>query len=320
MPCNNKMIFIHGPLLSGIGQVVKQYCELVQGTLVDFTDDFTIKVPKNSQAFVFCLPMNYHMEKIKQLQTITHKVIYMTVCETETVHKLYGHLFDTIKQPVAVPSEFCKKVFERQFPQHSFYVLRHHVKVPKEIKFRTAKSNYIFYHIGNISDPRKQCDHIIKAFTELKLTGASLIFKASCLKPVNLSIPGVHVINGLIDDEQLEHIHNGCDCYVSFSCSEGVGMGAVEAAIRNKPVIITEYGGAKEYISTPYTISCTKKPIGFTDFLYEPQMEWGCPDYEQLKEFMRECYNKKLRVMNHDHTRRVVNAEIIKQQLGRSSS
>ena len=33
------------------------------------------------------------------------------------------------------------------------------------------------------------------------------------------------------------------DCYVSFSSSEGVGMGAVEAAIRNKPVIITDYGG-----------------------------------------------------------------------------
>jgi len=314
------MIFVHGPLLSGIGQVVKQYCELVQGTLVDFTADFGVKIPKNEPVFVFCLPINYHMEKIKQLQTITQKVIYMTVCETETVHNLYGDLFNVIKQPVAVPSEFCKKVFERQFPQHSFYVLRHHVKPPKEIKFRTAKSNYIFYHIGNISDPRKQCHQIITAFKELQLPGSSLILKASCLQPVQVSIPGVHIINGLIDDDQLEHVHNGCDCYVSFSCSEGVGMGAVEAAIRNKPVIITEYGGAKEYISTPYTIRCTKKPIGFTDFLYEPQMEWGCPDYEQLKEFMKECYNKKLRVMNHDHTRRVVQPEIIKRQLGQQSN
>ena len=314
------MIFIHGPLLSGIGQVTKQYCELVQGTLVDFTHDFSVKIPKDSEVFVFCLPIGYHMEKIKQLQTITHKVTYMTVCETETVHRLYGDLFATIKQPVSVPSEFCKKVFERQFLQHSFYVLRHHVKVPKEIKFRTAKSTYIFYHIGNISDPRKQCQQIITAFKELQLPGSSLILKASCLQPVQVSIPGVHVINGLIDDEQLEHIHNGCDCYVSFSCSEGVGMGAVEAAIRNKPVIITEYGGAKEYVNTPYTISCTKKPIGITDFLYEPHMEWGCPDYEQLKEFMTECYNKKLRVMNHDHTRRVVNPEIIQQQLGQQST
>jgi glycosyltransferase involved in cell wall biosynthesis len=66
----------------------------------------------------------------------------------------------------------------------------------------------------------------------------------------------------------MEHIHNGCDCYVNFSCSEGVGMGAVEAAMHNKPVIITEYGGASEYVNTPYTISCTLKPIGFDDFLY----------------------------------------------------
>jgi hypothetical protein len=44
---------------------------------------------------------------------------------------------------------------------------------------------------------------------------------------------------GLLSDEEMENIHALGDCYVSFSSSEGVGMGAVEAALRNKPVIIT---------------------------------------------------------------------------------
>ena len=57
----------------------------------------------------------------------------------------------------------------------------------------------------------------------------------------------------------MEDIHSKSDCYVSFSSSEGVGMGAVEAAVRNKPVIITDYGGATEYIETPYTINVNFK-------------------------------------------------------------
>ena len=46
----------------------------------------------------------------------------------------------------------------------------------------------------------------------------------------------------------MDKIHKSSDCYVSFSSSEGVGMGAVEAALRGKPVIITDYGGAPEYV------------------------------------------------------------------------
>ena len=306
------MLFINTTQLSGIGQVVKKYAELVNGTLID-------NVPENhtdEPIFFFCLPIYATIEKIKKLkQNCKNKVTYMTVCETETVHESYGAMFKDIGSDIAVPSEFCKNVFSRQFPEYTFYVIRHTVSPFVLQPPRKAKNKYIFYHIGNIIDPRKQCHKIIQAFTELNLPDSSLILKATCAKTVILEVPNVHVINGVIDDEQMEHIHNGCDCYVNFSCSEGVGMGAVEAAMHNKPVIITEYGGASEYVNTPYTISCTLKPVGFDDFLYKRDMVWGCPDYNQLKEFMTECYTKKLRTMNHEYTRYVVNPEIIKSQM-----
>jgi len=303
------MLFINTSQLSGIGQVIKKYAELVNGTIID-------DIPVTDEPiFFFCLPISTTVEKIKKLKQNGNKVIYMTVCETETVHESYGYMFRDIACDIAVPSEFCKNVFSRQFPEYTFYVLRHPVS-PFVLKPpRKAKDTYIFYHIGNIIDPRKQCHKIIQAFTELNLPNSSLILKATCAKTVNIKVPNVHVINGIIDDEQMEHIHNGCDCYVNFSCSEGVGMGAVEAAMHNKPVIITEYGGASEYINTPYTISCTLKPIGFDDFLYKSDMVWGCPDYNQLKQFMTECYTKKLRIMNHEYTRYVVNPETIKSQM-----
>ena len=83
-------------------------------------------------------------------------------------------------------------------------------------------------------------------------------------------------------------------------------MGAVEAALNNKPVIITEYGGCSEYVKTPYTISCGRTKVGVDDFLYTKDMEWGDPDFAQLQNFMKDAYEKKLSYMNHEHTRNLM--------------
>ena len=68
----------------------------------------------------------------------------MTVCETETVHEDYGKLFELFDS-IAVPSEYCKNVFERQFPDTKFCVIHAHIP---------DKRPYTFYHIGNVYDPR----------------------------------------------------------------------------------------------------------------------------------------------------------------------
>ena len=106
--------------------------------------------------------------------------------------------------------------------------------------------------------------------------------------------------------EELEGVHAAGDCYVSFSHSEGAGMGAIEAAMRNKPVIIPEYGAGKEYIDPPYIIPCTRTKVGIYDFMYEPDMEWGDPDFETLKTFMKDAYDKQLRVMPHPKTHSIM--------------
>jgi glycosyltransferase involved in cell wall biosynthesis len=139
-----------------------------------------------------------------------------------------------------------------------------------------------------------------------------LFLKATCNEVIKWKIPGVVIINGLLNDSDIDIIHNTGHCYVSFSNSEGVGMGAVEAAARDKPVILTEFGGATEYIKTPYTIKCERKFIGYNDFLFTSNLEWGKPNVEQLYEFMRDAYNKKLTYMDHQHTRDFVNPEKIK--------
>jgi hypothetical protein len=83
----------------------------------------------------------------------------------------------------------------------------------------------------------------------------------------------------------------------------------------DKPVIITDYGAPTEYIKTPYTIKCGLRPIPEDDFLFKKGMLWGDPDYNQLLEFMKDAYDKRLRFMDHSHTKSVVSAENIKNQI-----
>jgi hypothetical protein len=91
-------------------------------------------------------------------------------------------------------------------------------------------------------------------------------------------------------------------------------MGAVEAAIRNKPVIITGFGGAPEYIKTPYTITCEPQELEKDDFLFKKGMVWGKPNFDQLLAFMRHASETKLRYMYHAHTKQLVSGENVLQE------
>jgi glycosyltransferase involved in cell wall biosynthesis len=270
-------------------------------------------VSRDDDVFIFALPVPDIIRYVAHVKSTARKTVCMTVCETETVHEMYGSLV-RLFSTVYVPSEFCQSVFSRQFPDTRFEVIRHHVplfKVPRN----KDTSTYIFYHIGNVLDPRKQTKKIIEAFMRLNKPDTLLVLKATCKEPVNWKLPRVHVINGLVSDEQMTAIHERCHCYVSFSHSEGVGMGAVEAAMCDKPVIITEYSAPKEYIKTPYTIKCGTTTLPCDDFLFQKGMVWGDPDFKQLMEFMKDAYDERLTKMDHSHTRSLVSAEAVSSQI-----
>ena len=104
------------------------------------------------------------------------KVTCMTVCETDPVHEDYGLICEHFDR-IAVPSEFCRDVLSRQFPQTEFYVIHAHPQRP-----------YAFYHIGNIADDRKQFNSILEAFVRLNKPDARLLVKATCNRPVEIKL------------------------------------------------------------------------------------------------------------------------------------
>jgi len=291
-------LFIGPTALAGIGQVTKRYSRLVpDGEYVEFGQK--PKHDKYDTGFAFVLPLADQLALVDQYAKFCKKMIYMTICETETVNPAYGMLVGRYS-PIYVASEFCKKVFKKQFPQGDWRILRLFADAPPVPRVNPFTEPYIFYTIGNVADPRKNINALLNAMANFP--GAHLLIKATCNQPIQVNHPRVTIINGLLTDEQMENVHAKGHCYVNCSHSEGVGMGAVEAALRNKPVIITDYGGLKEYVKTPFVVKCNLGPIGFDDFLFTRDLVWGHPSYEDLVSHMATCYEQRLTTWEHSHT------------------
>ena len=303
-------LFVGPRLLAGIGQVTKRYAELTGGEYVE------LGVPPQKshykKGFAFVLPFESNVQLADQYASLCDEMMYMTICETEPVNEAYGML--TKYKTLWVASDFCKEVFSRQFPDVNWKVLRLYAPTPAVLRSPKTSGPYVFYTIGNIADPRKNVQALLSAFQEGQFPNARLLIKATCNSDIKLEMPGVTVINGLLTLEQMESIHAQGDCYVNCSHSEGVGMGAVEAALRSKPVIITDYGGLHEYVKTPWVVPCTKGRIGFDDFLFKADHMWGHPSYPDLVTHMKDCYEKQVRSWDHQHTRDIM--EEIKVTLG----
>jgi glycosyltransferase involved in cell wall biosynthesis len=292
------MLFIGSSLKSGIGQHANKYTKIFPDASY-----FTIgsKIPEDEYGLIFLLPLREHIEYAKYAKTRVKHLACMTVCETTTVHEDYGMIMEEFDR-VAVPSEFCKSVLSRQFPKNDFYVIHAHIPKPRE-------KPYVFYHIGNIMDDRKNFKQILQAFVRLNEPNTRLVVKATCNQDVDIRLPRVEVINNMLDSHEMDDLHRRCDCYVNFSKSEGVGMGAIEAAIRDKPVILTDFGGPSEYIKSPYMINCELQELENDDFLFQKGMIWGKPNFDQLLEFMKHAYENKVYTMDHIFTKQVVNRE-----------
>lgn len=297
-------LFIGPNPLAGIGQVTLQYLKCVQS--LGHEAEYVVLgaqplATRYDRGFAFLLPLEDHMTLFDSVSKLCDRVQVMTVCETDPVNSKY-ELFKRFPE-VLVPSEFSRQILEKQFPSVKWTLFRHWT-FEKPHKSPTSTDPYTFYTIGNVMDPRKNIIQLINCFQEVRARAPNvrLVLKATCLQPVTWQVPGVVIINGLLDSEALERVHASCHCYVNCSHSEGVGMGAVEAAVRGKPVVITDFGGLKEYVDTPWVVPCTQGPIGFDDFLFRKEDEWGFPDGEALKACMLDCYDRRVTHWDHAHT------------------
>jgi glycosyltransferase involved in cell wall biosynthesis len=305
-----KYLLLASNLLSGIGQVMIRYKDLfiAQGHTVEFRlyneniSDDTFDV-----GFAFLLPFITMMDRADAHMHRCTRKVRMTVCETDPVHESYS-IFSRYKD-MLVPSEFSRQILQKQFPNIRFKLYYHWARVmtiPKSV----SATCYTFYTIGNIVDFRKNISMLLRAMSIFPK--ARLVMKASCRQPVNLQQSNVIVLNQFMTEEQLDRLHHSCHCYINCSHSEGVGMGAVEAALRNKPVILSEHGGCIEYVKSKWIISCKPTTVGRDEFLFKKDAIWGDPSFDDLVKHMRTCYENFIDFDNHEHTQIIMNSLIHK--------
>jgi glycosyltransferase involved in cell wall biosynthesis len=313
-----KFLIVGGSPLSGIGQVCMKYAEMlkrVHGYHSEYK--FFREAPTTfddwDRVLMFVIPETHNFAYLDSVASFD-KVELMTVCETEPVHADYGKLL-RYKKNIWTPSEYARKVLANQFPSGKFDVLRHwtyrpHIdesNIDPGFKKMFSTNTYKFYTIGNMLDGRKNFRALLESWMQSKMYqhNCELVIKSTAQRSFSLELPGVHVINGLVDDAHIGYIHKHGDCFVNFSHSEGVGMGAFEASVWGNPVIITNWGGPIEYVKTNYVIGSQPTKLKNDDFLFLKGTTWGEPNRTDLVRYFIKIPKTPA---NKKHARKILNS------------
>ncbi|MEA2247953.1 MAG: hypothetical protein QOH46_2482, partial [Solirubrobacteraceae bacterium] len=102
--------------------------------------------------------------------------------------------------------------------------------------------------------------------------------------------PRIHVIDRHISSEEKDALIGHLDCYVSLHRSEGFGLTMAEAALLGIPVIATDYGGPRDFLTpfNSYPVDNRVVPIGPGHDPYPADGEWAEPDLDHAAALMRE--------------------------------
>lgn len=105
-----------------------------------------------------------------------------------------------------------------------------------------------------------------------------------------LGLPNIRLIEDVVEADQVLRFIDAADCYVSPHRSEGFGLTVAEALSRGKPVIATDYGGTKDFLTeeTGYPIPYKLIEIESTMGPYQKGYVWANPDMDALRSRMRQ--------------------------------
>ena len=101
--------------------------------------------------------------------------------------------------------------------------------------------------------------------------------------------PRITLIERYLDQDEMDALFAGADCYLSLHRSEGFGLTIAEAMVRGLPVIATDYSGSTEVLTadTGWPVPCRLVPVGEGCYPYPPDAEWAEPSLEAAVGAMR---------------------------------
>lgn len=97
-----------------------------------------------------------------------------------------------------------------------------------------------------------------------------------------------------LDDEEMLALHEMGDCFVSLTRTEGWGLGAFEAALLGKPVVMTAYGGQEDFLDPmlSYPVDYSLVPVHEPTWAasYKPGDRWAEPSVAQAVAHLRAIF------------------------------
>lgn len=224
-----------------------------------FSEYITTK-PAEADYRMYCnLPWYHNPKELKQGLPL---FVY-TMYESTKIPSAWKKFLNDHADIIAVPSEWCKKIFIANGIKKPIAVLSLCVdekEVACAIK-NNSSSKYNFLWQGVAYDPhgRKGVDLAVKAFKELKLEGkipeANLILKYRPNENITINVNagnGIRFLQKDMSRSELVELYKTVDCCVNPTRGEGFGLIPLEQMAMGKPVLVTDF--SISYINPDYCI------------------------------------------------------------------
>ena len=194
-----------------------------------------------------------------------------------------------------------------------------------ENTFSNIKEDFNFLFVGHwlpgaFGEDRKNVSGLIKSFYEafknksnapgliLKTTAGtpSIMDRDEIIKRINTIkesmdtklLPNVYLIHGDLTEEEMNDVYNHpkVKTHVSFTKGEGFGRPLIEAALTNKPILVSNWSGHLDFLSSETSVLVGGKltkihPSTVWKGVLNEGAEWFTIDYGQAIAFMKDIFS-----------------------------
>lgn len=253
------------------------------------------------------------------------KMVGHTVWETDKLPRHWPALLNSVDL-VLVPTGWNREVFRQSGVETPISVVPHcldpNLRVPRDLNPAEDPPEFVFYTI-NVWTARKTVWNTLHAFlrafteddpvvlvvktSERDMSRARLPFTYRFLFGSRRAVDRIRgryrrpakirLITDLLSADEILALHHRGDCYVSLCRSEGWGMGAFDAAAYANPVIMTGYGGQREFLpeQLAYLVDYRLTPVRDSVHRrsYSPDQNWAAPDLDHASRLMRQVFEDR---------------------------
>ncbi len=108
--------------------------------------------------------------------------------------------------------------------------------------------------------------------------------------------PAVMLETATWTDGEVAGLVRRADAFVTLTATEGWGLGAFDAAAAGTPLVITGWGGQREWLAddAPFLVPSTMEPADHPDVsMFEPGMTWARADVDAAADLLREIHRDR---------------------------